>query len=96
MTARRMVSYTEHKLRTGNKMMSVRFYLAEGESYELLPLPKKDNKPTAKWTPTVPASPKAPVAKVEPAPAPANTVSIDHMTIGEARELYAQLKKLFG
>ena len=57
--------------------------------YELLPAPKKAQQSSAPAAATLPA-PTPP-----PAP-PAASTDIDHLTLGQARELYTTLHKLFG
>lgn len=57
-----------------------RRYRAVGNSYELL---------------QPPVATPAPIT-TPPAPEPKGTMNIDHLTIGEARALYNQLKEIFG
>ena len=75
----------------------VSLYSAVGDVYELLPEPRKDRRAgDTKWTrnaaPNL-AEVQHELTVIEPKPA---APLIDSLTIGEARALYAELKKLFG
>ena len=82
-------------LRTKKRISS---YSAVGDVYELLPEPNKPpGAQTVKWRHKVDEAPvivSQELATITP-DVPV-TSKIDSLTIGEARELYAELKKFFG
>lgn len=78
---------------------SVKEYLTDLDKYELLPLPAAKRVPTKRVAIQEPS--KAPVAtQATPTPQTQPTApsapTVEHLTIAQARELYAVLHKMFG
>lgn len=93
MEKRRMIqSGKENLCNTGTKFCrkTVKIFTAVGREFELLPVPKR--KPRVINTPI-----PEPVVKLPILPSPTRSkISLEDLSLMEAKDLYEQLKKIFG